>query len=91
MSNNVPVLLTTSRVTTTPKWTQLSTRPQREGGEDEGLQNAQKAFLKVFYYITEWTFSNHFIAKKRSKKPFIIHLPMACGKEERRSRVSISY
>lgn len=54
----------------------------------EGMES----FLKVFYYITEWTFSNHFIAKKkRSKNPFIIHLPMAGGKEERRSRVSISY
>ena len=51
----------------------------------------KRLFKKCLYYITEWTFSNPFIAKKRAKTPLIIHLPMAGGKEERRSRVSISY
>lgn len=51
----------------------------------------KRLFEKCLYYITERTFSNPFIAKKRAKTPLIIHLPMAGGKEERRSRVSISY
>lgn len=34
---------------------------------------------KVLYYISDWSFSNHFTAKKRCKKSFIIHLSMAGG------------
>lgn len=33
----------------------------------------------MLYYISEWTFSNHFTAKKRCKKSFIIHLSIAGG------------